>query len=67
VAAYVASGEPMTVAGGFTIDGFAAPFVESIDGNAGNVIGLCMPLLRQMLADLGLAITDLWRTRRDAG
>lgn len=67
VAAYVASGEPMTVAGGFTIDGFAAPFVESIDGNHGNVIGICMPLLRQMLADLGLAITDLWRTRRDAG
>lgn len=67
VAAYVASGEPMTVAGGFTIDGFAAPFVESIDGNHGNVIGICMPLLRQMLADLGLAITDLWRTPRDAG
>ena len=62
VAAYVASGEPMTVAGGFTIDGFAAPFVESIDGHPSNVIGLCMPLLRQMLADLGLAITDLWRT-----
>jgi septum formation protein len=67
VAAYVASGEPMRVAGGFTIDGFAAPFVESIDGNHTNVIGLCMPLLRRMLADLGLAVTDLWRTPRDAG
>ncbi len=67
VAAYVASGEPMTVAGGFTIDGLAAPFVESIDGNHSNVIGLSMPLLRRMLADLGLAITDLWRTPRDAG
>jgi septum formation protein len=67
VAAYVASGEPMRVAGGFTIDGLAAPFVEGIDGHPSNVIGLSMPLLRRMLADLGLAITDLWRTPRDAG
>jgi nucleoside triphosphate pyrophosphatase len=67
VAAYVASGEPMAVAGGFTIDGFAAPFVEGIDGHPSNVIGLSMPLLRQMFADLGLAITDLWRSRPDAG
>jgi septum formation protein len=66
VAAYVASGEPMAVAGGFTIDGLAAPFVEGIDGHPSNVIGLCMPLLRRMLADLGLAITDLWRTPHDA-
>jgi septum formation protein len=67
VAAYVASGEPMAVACAFSIDGLAAPFVEGIDGNHTNVIGLCMPLLRRMLADLGLAITDLWRTPRDAG
>src|SRR6202050_1017805 len=67
VAAYVASGEPMAVAGGFTIDGLAAPFVEGIDGHPSNVIGLCMPLLRRMLADLRLPITDLWRTPRDAG
>jgi septum formation protein len=67
VAAYVASGEPMRVAGGFTIDGLAAPFVEGIDGHPSNVIGLSMPLLRRMLADLGLAVTDLWRTPRDAG
>jgi nucleoside triphosphate pyrophosphatase len=67
VAAYVASGEPMAVAGGFTIDGLAAPFVEGIDGHPSNVIGLSMPLLRQMFADLGLAITDLWRSRPDAG
>jgi septum formation protein len=61
VAAYVASGEPMTLAGGFSIDGRAAPFVAGIDGDPGNVIGLCLPLLRRMLADLGVAITDLWR------
>jgi septum formation protein len=67
VAAYVASGEPLTVAGAFSIDGLGAPFVESIEGDPSNVIGLSLPLLRRMLADLGLAITDLWRTRRDAG
>jgi len=61
IAAYVASGEPMAMAGGFCIDGLGAPFVEGIDGDPGNVIGLSLPLLRRMLADLGLAITDLWR------
>jgi len=61
VAAYVASGEPMSLAGGFSIDGRGAPFVAGIDGDPGNVIGLCLPLLRRMLADLGVAITDLWR------
>jgi septum formation protein len=67
VAAYVASGEPMALAGGFSIDGRAAPFVEGIDGDPSNVIGLSLPLLRRMLAELGLAITDLWRTRPGAG
>jgi septum formation protein len=61
VAAYVASGEPMAVAGGFSLDGRGAPFVEGIDGDPGNVVGLSLPLLRRMLADLGVAITDLWR------
>jgi septum formation protein len=61
IAAYVASGEPMAVAGGFSIDGLGAPFVESIDGDPGNVIGLSLPLLRRMLAGLGVSITDLWR------
>jgi len=61
VAAYVASGEPMTLAGAFSIDGRGAPFVEGIDGDPGNVIGLCLPLLRRMLAGLEVAITDLWR------
>jgi septum formation protein len=67
VAAYVATGEPMTTAGGFSIDGRGAPFVEGIDGDPNNVIGLSLPLLRRMLADLGLVITDLWRTRQGAG
>ncbi|WTW97145.1 Maf family nucleotide pyrophosphatase [Streptomycetaceae bacterium NBC_01309] len=60
VAAYVASGEPLHVAGAFTLDGRSAPFVEGIDGDPGNVIGLSLPLLRTLLADLDIVITDLW-------
>ena len=60
LAAYVASGEPMTMAGGFSIEGLGAPFVDSIDGDPGTVIGLSLPLLRRMLAQIGVAITDLW-------
>jgi len=61
LAAYIASGEPMTVAGGFSIDGLGASFVDGIDGDPSNVIGLSLPLLRRLLAELGIAITDLWR------
>ncbi|CAG6395530.1 Maf family nucleotide pyrophosphatase [Streptomyces cocklensis] len=60
VAAYVASGEPLYVAGAFTLDGRSAPFVDGVDGDPGNVIGLSLPLLRSLLADLGVRITDLW-------
>ncbi|MFF2547768.1 nucleoside triphosphate pyrophosphatase [Kitasatospora sp. NPDC058063] len=60
VAAYVASGEPLHVAGAFTLDGRSAPFIDGIDGDPGNVIGLSLPLLRRLLADLGVRITDLW-------
>jgi septum formation protein len=60
VAAYIASGEPLHVAGAFTLDGRSAPFVEGIDGDPGNVIGLSLPLLRKLLAELGVRITDLW-------
>ncbi|KIF79171.1 septum formation protein Maf [Streptomyces sp. 150FB] len=60
VAAYVASGEPLHVAGAFTLDGRSAPFVESIEGNHGNVIGLSLPLLRRLLGQLDVSITDLW-------
>ncbi|MFC4032772.1 Maf family protein [Streptomyces polygonati] len=60
VAAYVASGEPLNMAGAFSIDGRAAPFVEGIDGDSGNVIGLSLPLLRRLLAELDVRITDLW-------
>jgi septum formation protein len=60
IAAYVASGEPLSVAGAFTLDGRSAPFLDGIDGDHGNVVGLSLPLLRRLLADLGVRITDLW-------
>ncbi|MFE9821179.1 Maf family protein [Streptomyces sp. NPDC005791] len=60
VAAYVASGEPLHVAGAFTLDGRSAPFVESIEGSHGNVIGLSLPLLRRLLGELDVSVTDLW-------
>ena len=58
--AYVATGEPLHVAGAFTLDGRSAPFVERVDGDPSNVIGLSLPLLRSLLARLGLTVMDLW-------
>ncbi|MEV4922559.1 nucleoside triphosphate pyrophosphatase [Streptomyces roseoverticillatus] len=60
IAAYVATGEPLYVAGAFTLDGRSAPFIEGIEGDHGNVVGLSLPLLRKLLAELGISITDLW-------
>ena len=60
VQAYVATGEPLHVAGAFTLDGRGAPFLAGIDGDAGNVIGLSLPLLRDLLAELGTSLVDLW-------
>ena len=60
IEAYLATGEALGVAGAFTIDGYAAPFVDGIDGDPGTVLGLSLPLLRCLLDDLGIAITDLW-------
>jgi septum formation protein len=61
IAAYAATGEPLSLAGAFSIDGRAAAFVDGIDGDPGNVIGVSLPLLRRLLAQVGVAITDLWR------
>jgi septum formation protein len=58
--AYVATGEPLHVAGAFTLDGRSAPFVERIVGDHGNVIGLSLPLFRSLLADVGLTVMELW-------
>ncbi|KIF02837.1 septum formation protein Maf [Streptomyces sp. RSD-27] len=60
VAAYVESGEPLHVAGAFTLDGLSSAFIDGIDGDPGNVIGLSMPLLRSLLGELGVPITELW-------
>jgi len=60
IAAYVASGEPLAVAGAFTLDGRGGWFVEGIDGDHGTVLGISLPLLRRLLADLGVNVTDLW-------
>jgi septum formation protein len=60
IEAYLVTGEPLRVAGGFTIDGYAAPFIDGVDGDPGTVLGLSLPLLRLLLDDLGIAITDLW-------
>lgn len=53
IQAYVATGEPLLVAGAFTIDGLGGPFVERVDGDPHNVVGLSLPLLRRMLTDVG--------------
>ncbi|HNA98847.1 MAG TPA: Maf family protein, partial [Marmoricola sp.] len=63
IEAYVATGEPTAVAGAFTLDGLAGPFISGITGDPSNVIGISLPLIRLLLAELGYEITDLWRQR----
>lgn len=58
--AYLASGEPLAVAGGFTLDGLGGWFVEGVDGDPSSVIGISLPLTRQLLADVGVSVVDLW-------
>lgn len=60
IGAYVATGEPLHVAGAFTLDGRSAPFLAGIDGDHGNVIGLSLPLLRELLTKLDVSVVDLW-------
>lgn len=61
IEAYVATGEPLNCAGCFALEGRGGMFVEKIDGCHSNVIGLSLPLLRQMLDDLGYDVADLWQ------
>ena len=58
--AYLASGEPLQVAGAFTLDGLGGWFVEGIDGDPSNVIGISLPLLRRLLGGVGVSPVDLW-------
>jgi septum formation protein len=60
VAAYIASGEPLAVAGAFTLDGRGGWFVEGIDGDHGTVLGVSLPVLRRLLGSLGVSVTALW-------
>lgn len=58
--AYVATGEPLHVAGAFTIDGLGGAFVRGIEGDHHCVVGISLPLLRDLVADLDIVWTDLW-------
>jgi septum formation protein len=58
--AYVATGEPLQVAGAFTIDGLGGAFVDGIDGCHSNVVGLSLPVLRRLLGELGISISSWW-------
>jgi septum formation protein len=60
--AYVATGEPLQVAGAFTLDGLGGAFVTGIEGDPHTVVGLSLPLLRLMFAELGVTWTDLWES-----
>jgi septum formation protein len=63
--AYLATGEPLAVAGAFTLDGKGGWFVEGIDGDPSNVIGISLPLVRRLLAAVGIRVTDLWEATID--
>ena len=63
ISAYVATREPLSMAGAFTIEGLGGWFIDSIDGDHNNVIGISLPLLRGMFADLGVSIPALWAAR----
>ncbi|WP_226344357.1 Maf family protein [Agilicoccus flavus] len=58
--AYVATGEPLAVAGAFTLDGLGGPFVERIEGDPHNVVGVSLPLLRQLLLEIDVPWASLW-------
>jgi septum formation protein len=62
--AYLVSGEPFSVAGGFTLDGLGGWFVDRIEGDASNVIGLSLPLTGTMLQRVGLSVAELWAANR---
>jgi septum formation protein len=59
--AYLATGEPLAVAGAFTLDGLGGWFVDGLDGDPSNVIGISLPLTRRLLAEVGVRVTDLWQ------
>ena len=62
---YIATQEPLEVAGSFTLEGFGGSFIDSIQGDPSGVIGLSLPTLRRLVGQLGYSITDLWNLNRD--
>jgi septum formation protein len=63
--AYLATGEPLHVAGAFTLDGLGGWFVESIVGDPSNVVGISLPLLRRLFNEVGVGLAELWRLQRE--
>jgi septum formation protein len=62
--AYLLTGEPFAVAGGFTLDGFGGAFVQGVTGDPSNVVGISLPTVRNLLQQLGITWTDLWNQAR---
>jgi septum formation protein len=58
--AYLATGEPLAVAGAFTLDGLGGWFVNGIDGDPSSVIGISLPLTRKLLTEVGVSVVELW-------
>jgi septum formation protein len=63
IAAYVASGEPLHVAGAFTVDSLGGAFITRVDGDPSTVVGMSLSTLRRLAARLGVTWTDLWTAR----
>ena len=61
--AYVATGEPLQVAGAFTVDGLGGSFIDSIEGDHHNVVGVSLPIVRRLLGERGVSVTELWSGR----
>jgi len=66
ISGYVASGEPLNVAGGFTLDGLSAPFISRIEGDPSGIIGLSLPLLRRAVNSLGLSWSAIAKSKVSA-
>jgi len=66
IAAYVATGEPLQVAGAFTLDGRAAPYVRGIVGDPSNVLGISLPTMRELLDEVGVHWQRLWTSADDS-
>jgi septum formation protein len=67
IATYVDSGEPLRVAGAFTTEGLGGWFVDGIEGDNGNVVGVSLPVVRRLLTEVGHSLTEFWpQPRREA-